>query len=56
LLTGKPGRAFVWRQDAVQHVEQRRLARAIRTDDAEDFTLGDREADFADGLQAAEGA
>ena len=56
LLAVELGRAFVGREHAVQHVEQGRLARAIRTDDAEDFTLGDGEADFADRLQAAEGA
>jgi hypothetical protein len=38
-----------------QAVEQCRLAGAVRTDDAEDLTAVDREADIGERLEAAEG-
>ena len=41
-------------QHAVQQVEQRGLAGAVRADDAQDFAGTDLEADAADRAQAAE--
>ena len=42
------------RDEAVQQVERRGLARAVGADDAEDHALADAEADVVDRLEAAE--
>ncbi len=44
-------RAAVRRVDARQHLEQRRLARAVVADDAEELALGDVEGDVVEGVQ-----
>ena len=41
-------------EDARDHVEQRRLAGAVRPDDAADLALGDVERHLVDGDEAAE--
>src|SRR5215468_6026099 len=53
-LAGEPRGARVRREHAVQHVEERRLARAIRPDDPDDLALGDRETYLTHRLQATE--
>ena len=40
--------------DAGEHVEERRLPRAVRADEADDRALGDGEVDVVHGGQAAE--
>src|SRR5690606_3156530 len=41
--------------EAVDHVQHRRLAGAVRTDDGADLALADIEGDFGQRLDAAEG-
>ena len=53
-LAGEGDRAFARRQRAGDHVEQRGLAGAVRSDDGEDRALGHLEADTVDRDQAAE--
>ena len=43
------------RLESIEQIEQRGLARAIRSDDAEDRSLGNVEADILYGFQSAKG-
>ena len=46
--------AAIGPQEAIQQIEQRGLAGAVRADDAEDLVSVELEADVLDGLQPAE--
>src|SRR5260370_35905466 len=48
----EPYRAFVWRQDSGQHVDQRGLAAAVWTDDADTITALDADREIADDRTA----
>ena len=54
LAVAKCDAAFVGHQEAGDHVEDRRLARAVRTDEAGDAPLLDGEAAVPQGVQSAE--
>ena len=54
VLAVEPDRAFGRRQHARDQVEQRRLAGAVRADQADDLAAADRDRDVAVGDQAAE--
>ena len=50
-----PGAAGIGSDDGVEHAQRRRLARAVRAEQARDPAVGRREADAADGAHLAEG-
>src|SRR4029077_2293229 len=50
----KRDRSGLRRVDAVDQIEQRRLAGAVRPDQAQNFSLAEHEAEIVHGLQAAE--
>src|SRR5690606_9741615 len=54
LVPHEVGRARFRRIQAGQHIEQRRLARAVRADQTVNIPLADAEAHFGERLQAAE--
>jgi hypothetical protein len=53
-ITEQPGLAFARRQQSREHLHGRRLAAAVRADEAEDFTAVDAEADVIHRSELAE--